>query len=206
MRPTDFIDRSRDSARWRRHARTLRASADLLWENFSTLLSESIQRARDTGSDLDLESAEDALQTTKLLYGLALETALKAWIIDHQPEKVEIRVVMDGSGEPKHAELRALGVPTSSGHNILALAEAAGIFDDDFQHLLSTQPEANVLKNLCRELSDVVLWRGRYPVPLASGNQLQLDKNAPARALFHYLRDWLDPLLNTLLEERLADA
>jgi hypothetical protein len=41
--------------------------------------------------------------------------------VEHFPTKIEVRVVVDGGGEAIHAELRAAGVPTSNGHNLLAL-------------------------------------------------------------------------------------
>ena len=199
MRANQFIERSRDPARWRKHARNLRDSAEYLWIRYTVMLTTEVKRARESQTAPDFELVIDALETAKLVYGLALETALKAWIIERHPEKIEIRVVMDGAGETKQAELRAIGVPASQGHNLLSLGEAAGIFEGEFQNRLTTELDQSTLKNICRDLSDVVQWRGRYPVPLVSGGMLQLDPDSPSQALHTHLLDWLLPLLDALL-------
>jgi hypothetical protein len=56
------------------------------------------------------------------------------------------------------------------------------------------------MRNICRDLGEVVLWRGRYPVPLASAKPLQFEPNAPQLAVAYYMRDWLDPVLDALLQ------
>ena len=206
MRANQFIERYRDPAQWRRHARNLKDSGEFLWIRYQTMLAAEARRAKESATDLDFERVIDALETAKLVYGLALETALKARIVEKYPEKVEIRVVLDGAGEPKQAELRTIGVPSSSGHNLLMLAEAAGIFDAEFQDLLPVTLEQGVLKNICRDLSDVVQWRGRYPVPLSSGGALQLDPSFPSKTLHTHLLDWLNPLLDALLLANGVDA
>jgi hypothetical protein len=198
----EFVERSRDPNAWRKHARALRRSANVLWEEFTrVLVDESTTAIRDK-TDANLDLALEAFDTTKLLYGLTLETALKAWIVEHFPSKIEIRVVMDGRGDATHAELRAIGVPTSSGHNLLALAEAADLFGERFQSIIRTEDGRRALRNICRDLGEVVLWRGRYPVPLASAEPMKLDPHAPWRAVAHYMRDWLDPILDELLKNK----
>jgi len=147
----------------------------------------------------DFEEALEAFDASKLLYGLTFETALKAWIVEYFPSKIEIRVAMDGKGEATHAELRAVGVPTSSGHNLLALAEAADLFGEHFSAIIRTDDDRRAVRNICRDLGEVVLWRGRYPVPLASSPPMKLDPHAPSLAIAHYMRDWLDPVLDALL-------
>jgi hypothetical protein len=180
----------------------LRRSANVLWEEFTRVLVDELATARRNKTEPNLDSALEAFETTKLLYGLTLETALKAWIVEHFPSKIEVRIVMDGMGEATHAELRAVGVPTSSGHNLLALAEAADIFGERFRSIIRTEDDQGAMRNICRDLSEVVLWRGRYPVPLASAKPIQLDPHAPRLAVAHYMRDWLDPILDALLQDK----
>lgn len=199
MLATEFLDRSRDPVAWRKHARALRRSADVTWAEFDRILIGSAANIRQGGYDEKFEEALEALDTAKLLYGLAFETALKAWLIQHFPSKVEIRVAMDGNGSATHAELRAIGVPTSNGHNLLALAEAAELFGERFKDVVREDGDKRALRNICRDLGEVVLWRGRYPVPLASSEPLRLDPHAPQLAVAHYMRDWLDPVLDALL-------
>jgi hypothetical protein len=195
----EFLERSKDPAAWRKHARALRRSADVTWVEFERILVASAAGISEGNYETVFEEALEAFDTAKLLYGLAFETALKAWIIQHFPSKIEIRVAMDGKGEATHAELRAIGVPTSSGHNLLALAEAAELFGERFGDLLRTDGDRRALRNICRDLGEVVLWRGRYPVPLATSDPLKLDPHAPQLAVAHYIRDWLDPVLDALL-------
>ncbi|MEM5402736.1 hypothetical protein [Paraburkholderia unamae] len=202
MLASAFLDKSRNPGAWRKHARALRRSANLLWDEFSKLLVEAAAGAKHNNAELDLEAALEALETTKLLYGLALETALKARIVEHYPSKLEVRVAMDGTGQATHAELRAVGVSISNGHNLLALAEAAELFGADFQSVLRTEDDKSVMRNICRDLAEVVLWRGRYPVPLTSAEQVRLDPKVPPQAMAHYMRDWLDKVLDALVEDR----
>ncbi|WP_321955828.1 hypothetical protein [Paraburkholderia bannensis] len=200
MNAADFLRESRDPNAWRKHARALRRSGDVIWDEFQRELLEAIDESRNRGVELELEAVAEIFETSKLLYGLALETALKGWIVEHYPSKIEVRVAMDGTGQATQAELRTVGVPISSGHNLLALAEAADLFGERFQTILVTDHDRRAMRNICRELGEVVLWRGRYPVPLASTEPIRLDPNVPARAVAHYIRDWLDPVLDVLLQ------
>lgn len=200
MQAAQFIERSKDVEAWRKHARALRRSAQLLWQEFERSLLFAIQAGSSKGTEPNLDEAIETFETTKLLYGLALETALKAWIIEHKPSEIEIKVTMDGNGEAKQAELKNIGVPSSQGHNLLALAEVAGLFTSTFASTLTTDSDRDAMRNICRDLGEVVVWRGRYPVPLASFEPLKLNPNVPAKALAHYLRDWLDPVLDALLK------
>jgi hypothetical protein len=180
----------------------LRRSADLLWDEFSRLLTEAVAEAQNNNAKPDLEAALEALETAKLLYGLALETALKARVVEHYPSKIEVRVAMDGTGQATHAELRTVGVSISNGHNLLALAEAAELFGVAYQWVLGTEDDRSAMRNICRDLAEVVLWRGRYPVPLASAEPVRLDPKVPPQAMAHYRRDWLDKVLDALLQDR----
>jgi hypothetical protein len=197
---SEFIERSRDPSAWRKHAKALRWSANLLWEEFTRVVTEEVSTAFQSKTEPNLVASIEALETAKLLYGLTLETALKAWIIEHVPSKIELRVTMDGKGEATHAELKTIGVPASNGHNLLALAETAELFGERFRTVIPTENDERMMRNICRDLAEVVLWRGRYPVPLASAAPIKLDPNAPGRGLAHYMRDWLDPVLDALLE------
>ncbi|WP_411879764.1 hypothetical protein [Polaromonas sp. YR568] len=200
MLAAQFVEKSRDPEAWRKHARALRRSADVLWKEFERALLDGAVSSFESKSERNLDEALELFETTKLLYGLTLETALKAWIVEYFPSKIEIRVAMDGKGEATQAELRAVGVPTSSGHNLLALAEAAGLFGEKFESIMGSEGDRRAMRNICRDLGEVVLWRGRYPVPLASFEPLKLDSNVPNVAVAHYIRDWLDPVLDALLE------
>lgn len=199
MLATEFLERSRDPSAWRKNARALRRSADTIWTEFEQALAAAAVADKEGKDKPDFEDALEVFDTAKLLYGLTLETALKAWIVQYFQSKIEIRVAMDGTGEATHAELRAVGVPTSSGHNLLALAEAAELFGERFGAVMRTDDDRRAMRNICRDLGEVVLWRGRYPVPLASAEPMKLDPQAPQLAVAHYMRDWLDRVLDALL-------
>jgi hypothetical protein len=200
MHATQFVEKSLDARAWRKQSRALRRSADVLWDDFSVILTKDVI-AWKKSNEHDFSPAIEALETTKFLYGLALETALKAWLIENFPEKIEIRLSMSGDGSAKHAELKSFGVPSNQGHNILGLAEAAGIFGSDSNSLIKTDSDIAAIKSIFRDLGEVVVWRGRYPVPMSSFEPLQIDPKVSKAAHLHYLRDWIDPILDMLLSE-----
>lgn len=200
MQAIQLLEQSRSPTAWRKHSKALRRSAHVLWEDFEGLVIAAAKEGANNGTEPDFTEAIEALETTKLLYGLALETALKAWIVQRTPDVVELRITMDGRGEAMQAELRSFGVPVSQGHNLLALAEVAGLFGPDFSAILKTSADHDAMRNICRDLGEVVVWRGRYPIPLASFEPVKLNPAVPAAALVHYMRDWLDPVLNALHE------
>lgn len=199
MQANDFVEKATDPAAWRKHSRALRRSADVLWDDFGNLVVQTGLLAKRQKEKPNFDAAIEAIETAKLLYGLALETALKAWLIEHYPEKIEIRITMSGDGTPQNAELKGFGIPPNQGHNILALAEEAGVFGQTFAHVLKTEGDRAALKNICRDLGEVVVWRGRYPIPKASFEPVPFNPKGPGVALAHYMRDWLDPLLDVLL-------
>ena len=199
MQASEFLLKSKDPAAWRMHARALRRSALALWQEFERTLLAAIRSGATNKCEPDLTESDEIFASTKLLYGLALETALKAWIIESDPDSIEVKVTMNGRGEAIHAELRSLGVATTQGHNLIALAEKAGLFGRTFDDVVKTDEDRNALRNICRHLGEIVIWRGRYPVPLASFEPIRLDPSVPPVAIEHYLRDWLDPVLDKLL-------
>ena len=202
MQAETFLEKSRSPGAWRKHSRALRRSANVLYDDFEAVLIESVKEAKALGQNVNHESAIEAIETAKLLYGLALETALKAWIIEHKPSQIEIKITIDGSGEAKHAELKSFGVNGNQGHNLSALADVAGIFEGSaFAHILKTKSDHEVFRAIFRDLGEVVVWRGRYPVPMASSEPQPLAKNVPWQVYVHYMRDWLDPMLDALLAE-----
>lgn len=200
MQAAEFLNKSTAPEAWLKHARALRRSADAIWLQFEAALEADVAEALRLNVEIELESSIETLEIAKLLYGLSFETALKARIIQTKPEDIEVRVTVNGSGTAMHAEIRSVGVPVSQGHNLLALAEVAGIFEEGFAHVLKVESDRDAMRNICRDLGEVVLWRGRYPVPLASFEPMQLNPKVSQKALAHYLRDWLDPVLDELLK------
>ncbi len=198
MQAAELIAKSKDAEAWRKHARALRRSGDAIWQRFEKSLFEALAGTKDGGAGADLDVSVEYLETAKLLYGLALETALKAWIIKQKPGEIEIGVTIDGSGEAVHAELKRVGVRLQ-GHDLHALAESAGLFGTGFSAVITQDSDRDAVRTICRDLGQAVAWRGRYPAPRSSFEPQKLKSGVPVRVLTHYLRDWLDPVLDALL-------
>lgn len=131
-----------------------------------------------------------------MLYGLAVETALKAYLIEHFPDKVEIAVVADGTGRATKASIRQIGAHPKDGHNLYKLAVAAEILTaDNFDGL-----QIKVLHGLLRHLAQMVQWQSRYPVPLASGEQFYLGDAIPDDLKRTEPKPWIDMILDKCLE------
>jgi len=62
--------------------------------------------------------------------------------------------------------------------------------------VFKVQSDLTALRNILKHLSEVVYWSGRYPVPIKSGEEFQPTADLPVVALGHYLRDWVDPVLD----------
>lgn len=203
MRAAKLISTASSSAEWRKQARSLRRSADVLWVKCIETLAVSMAEARTSDEPADIDVPIEYMGVARFLYGLSLETALKGWIVKENPSALEMKVTINGAGEALHAELKHFGVPSSQGHNLLALAEAVGLFSTAFHHVqgLRTDGDRDAMRAICRDLGEAVAWSGRYPVPLASYEPHRLNPKVPHQALAHFLRDWLDPVLDELLRE-----
>jgi hypothetical protein len=196
MKPTELISAVKDPSAWKLQSSIMRRSAEVLWDKFSTTILESMKTG--IADDELFEVALNYMQTCKLLYGLALETALKATIVANAPQDIDLRVRMNGLGELTEVEVKSLGVPSGQGHDLLALAEKAGLFGPCFEFLLVDAASKNALKQICRHLGEIVVWRGRYPAPMRSFDPIELDPTIPQVSLGHYMRDWLDPIFDAL--------
>lgn len=129
---------------WRTTAIGLKRSADIIWEKwfviFSRLEGGRIAKAsnREAG-DLYL-----LIPSFLLLYGLALENALKGLIIAQDPSIMESKVKWKIKG---------------GGHDLRELYKESG--------LSITNDE----KELLDDLTQAILWAGRYPVPKKHANK-----------------------------------
>lgn len=202
MDAENFLQKARSPEAWRKHAKALRRAADALWEVFAESVFRAARLAREKDVKPDMTIPMEDLMTAKLLYGLALETSLKATIVETSPKSIEFQVTMDGTGAAVRAELRNIGVASHDGHNLLRLADQVGLFGDGFKDALPKPEDAATMKNICRDLGEAIVWRGRYPIPLKSFTPQSLDPSVPPAAVAHYLRDWLAPVLDKLLYGR----
>lgn len=190
-----FTQTATDPAAWLRKSRQLRHSGDVLWDrcfdDFIRLLAEAHQQGRELTPD-EWENVEGQLYGAQFMYALALETAFKARILRDDPGNATIELIAGPDGRPTGAEIRRVGVTLKQGHNLEALAEAAGAFDRTRKPLFASDSDYFALREILRHLADVLRWSGRYPVPRKSTEHYRKPSELPGRVLGHYLRDWID--------------
>lgn len=199
MNAEDFLKAAIDPNRWLQKSIALRRSADRLWETFF----EAGLRWAEQRSDPEEQIAEDAwdeasghLTCSKLLYGLALETAFKAWILRESPESIELRMSADGTGAIREVEVKQFGVSLGVGHNLEKLGELPGLFSRGTDALFKAESDDRAIREILKHLTEVVLWSGRYPVPTRSGPRHMVPPDVPAVVFGHYIRDWADQILD----------
>lgn len=194
-----FLETAKDPANWLMHSLALRRSADRLWEAFGAATVAWAKKAKALGTEsaeAEWEEAVGYITTSKLLYGLALETAFKAHIAAHYPEQIEFDVTRDKDGTVQEVQLKRIGVSMSSGHNLERLAIEAGLFRRDTDPVFPVDSDYKAIREIIRELGDTVTWSGRYPVPRRSSMGYELPPDVPARIFGHFIRDWLDRVLD----------
>lgn len=193
-----LLEIATDSRSWLRKSAELRQSADVLWGACFRLSVEWATKHQEGAPDADAtwNTAMGHLSSAKMLYGLSLETAFKATILRDCPDAVEFRMVADGTGKVQQVEMKHLGVSMGSGHDLVRLAEKAGLFRRGTGEVFPVDSDYRAIRAILEELGDMVIWVGRYPVPLRSGDSRQLPPDVPAVAFVHYMRDWTDQVLD----------
>lgn len=118
---------------WVLEARRLKLAADLLFNTYHS----DLEKLAEGASPLDLENLELAGPAT-LLYGFALENALKAIAIQQDGEAIQ------------NGRLRKW---PGSGHDLIQIAK------------LSNQQLSEDETDILNRLSQFSIWAGRYPLP-----------------------------------------
>ncbi len=193
-----FLQTAITPGEWLKKSSALRRSADCLWDQFHSATLrwlKSVDTSVGRGDDILWEEASAHLNSSKLLYGLSLETTFKAAILQTRPTDIEFKMSADGTGAITAVEVKHFGVSLGQGHNLELLAEKAGAFDSKCG-VFSVESDQRALREVLRHLTEVVYWSGRYPIPLRSGPTHQLAPDVPARVLGHYIRDWIDPVFD----------
>jgi hypothetical protein len=194
-----FLKKAINPDEWLAKSATLRRSGDALWDRFFESIVHFAAATKDGGdanADHSSRAAADYFTSAKLLYGLALETAFKAYLLKHRPEDIEFKLSADGTGEVQTVEVKQFGVSMGSGHNLEHLAQRTGILTLAENPLFKHESDVRTAREIMRHLSEVVYWSGRYPVPTKSGDTHVLAEDVPPIALAHYIRDWTDPMLD----------
>lgn len=197
----DFRQTVIDPAAWRSHASVLRSAADSLWDlAIENLLSSPKQLKDPLLREEVCRRFADQLHTAQFMYGLAVEAGLKAQVIEMDPTKVEFCEKRDGHGVVVDLRVRRIGVDLSiEGHDLNRLAEVVGVFDGRIGKVCTTNSDQQTLQEILAFLTKCVRWSGRYPAPKSTAEYYNPKHQVPRVALSHYMRDWLDPLLDALL-------
>lgn len=198
MDAKEFLANATNPGEWLTKSVDLRIAGDRLWDRFFKCV---VQWGKAQASERDVDLLEKSereggacLWAAKLLYGLALETAFKAHILENQPEKIELTMSADGTAQIQHVELKQFGVSLGSGHNLLKLGETAELFSDGVD--IHEKGERKAVREVLKHLSEVVYWSGKYPIPKKSGQSHEAPEDIPMKFFGHYLRDWTDPILD----------
>lgn len=196
METDTFIAQATSVDAWLAKSRDLKVSGDTLWaiawERVTALL--EAQRRLTPAEQADVQTAFANLTAAKLLYGLAFETAFKAVILRERAEMVEFHLTADGHGRVQYAELRHFGVSMSAGHDLVKLAEVAGLFGRDERVTFETPDDRDEARKVLESLGDAVVWEARYPVPKHSERWAR----AELRGSYDWdvrLKLWVDQLL-----------
>ena len=157
-----FMEAALDANRWFSRSHYLKESADNLHKACERYIMQSIPSPIRIGPPPSVEergrasmSGLNAIMTSFLLYGLAIELALKGRIISHQPDKAKFNLSIDGKGRVIDAS------SDLKSHNLEALANDAGLLEKGGDNETRVQ---------LRLLSEYVKWRARYPIPNKSDN------------------------------------
>ena len=134
---------------------------------------------------------------TNALYhwGIAIENGLKGIISKYYPEKFEIEV------KGHHVILKSICGKAGKTHNLLQLAEIAGIFDKK-KKFCTYQSDYDSLNQALLYLTDIIKWQARYPVSNNTATIFKMTKRVPIVLVygFHIL-DVMEPLFELFENE-----
>ena len=105
-------------------------------------------------------------------YGIGIENGLKGIIIKNYPEAVNFEVTDDD------VILHDIGDKASKSHDLYSLANRAGILGKNKKNL-PFNVNVKLTKNVLQNLSDIVRWASRYPIPVNSSKVFQMDEDVP---------------------------
>ena len=134
-------------------------------------------------SPLDMLQCFGFYKVSMMLYGMAVEVALKGILIRQRSDKVIVQLETDGGGTVRNIALKNVG-DSGGGHNLVLLAQNAGLISKDD----SKDVEA---KRQLRCLAEYVVWRGRYPVPKAMGADDERETIGGSTETQKFVRDFL---------------
>jgi len=129
------------------------------------------------------------LETAHLLYGLAIEVALKGELIRLDPNNVRLETSINKEGVLDGVSFKGIKGVKGDGHDLVQLAERAGLLSD---------PNTKDLRDALVDLTRCIRWQSRYPVPKESKGD---GSASNLRFTFknQWIKDWVRPLLDQIL-------
>lgn len=187
----DFKAVASDPANWFRKSRALRRKGDMaFWD-----LTEKADGAKEKPDEW-ARAMVDSIQIAQMLHGLALETAFKGVMLKKNPESIKFKMEKAREGDGEEARITEIGVPLNRGHDLVYLAEKAGLFDDP--DLMGPEGEAPVIRKILEAITKSVNWGARYPAPRQQSDVGIRLEGVPRRAIGHYYLDFIGPVLDRL--------
>ncbi len=121
-------------------------------------------------------------------YGIGIENGLKGVIVKNQPELINFEITEDD------VILHDIGGKASKNHDLYSLANRAGILDKNL-HLFKYDSDRKLVKNVLQNLTDIIRWVARYPIPTMPSKVFRMDDDVPHVCVygFHIL-DVMEPI------------
>lgn len=121
-------------------------------------------------------------------YGISIENGFKGVIVKNQPELINFEITEDD------VILHDIGGKASKNHDLYSLANRAGILDKNL-HLFKYDSDRKLIKNLLQNLTDIIRWAARYPIPTMPSKVFRMDDDVPHVCVygFHIL-DVMEPI------------
>ena len=181
MKPNEFIANATTPDAWFKKSVALSRSGQLLWREVISQL-------------FGYDYWQDHMQGAHLFYSLALETALKGSILQTTPEKFKFEPSMTGSMEILSIRLKQFGTNSGDGHNLEKLAEIVGVINQnaDLER-----------RKVLRYASECILWRTRYPVPMAATSEQPKTNHWYTDSGKHFFGEVI-PIIKSLLPSEYA--
>ncbi|HDM8215115.1 TPA: hypothetical protein P0E22_005182 [Vibrio harveyi] len=131
-------------------------------------------------------------------YGIALENGFKGMLVSRYPDKVKFQINGD------KVRLKGLGDRQKLSHNLVDLAEEAGIFE---LGLHKYESDEKALRIVLAHLTDSVKWSPKYPVPIDNKSMFKFDNTIPVALVYgFYILDVMSPVFEVFKENSVAHA
>ncbi|MEM9998541.1 MAG: hypothetical protein AAF809_12640 [Bacteroidota bacterium] len=167
---------------WLSSSEGLLISAELLWKRFIDTQGLALGLMRngvsaDDAMNMTKASVKEGIacwMTAEMLYGLALETAMKGCLLKEKPDSFSLQVSMNGHADVIDVKLEKAGVSLQrNGHDLVQLSHMLDLYEESQFTRFSTQSEdREFLESVLRNLTIMILWGGKYPGP-SKGKDLE---------------------------------